>query len=418
MNRHFFKHFLLILALQSVSDCIVFSQSVFMTRGSVAFFDSIDRRIDYLQKQVSGLKQARDVSYYNVQRELDHTAFLQAYESYVVDEDLDNARSLVESRLERADFRRDLSSVKYYNQYKDDVFTLIKKQRIHYQQLFLKEKNFKKEFERYVVDRNPESYSKALRMVNLAIRYAQENNLAETMQYLQRYHDYVDALIFDAGSVYDLKVLTNSSKAFEGVFLSLLNNDSLNSISEAEVLLDHCRNYGKLTNSSLNGEYFDKQGKIIAAAISELFEKQGRENELSRYVNQAVTAKIDSINPLGIFKWHDQIIVIDEFRPSSAMENVKKGEAIIQADRMLATYLEKNKLCKSINELKFGYAFVIPYRSNAKNSSFYYNIATEKWQFIACYTVVNNPTYTSQIVTYMSPLFFEDELSITDDEAP
>ena len=102
-----------------------------------------------------------------------------------------------------------------------------------------------------------------------------------------------------------------------------------------------------------------------------MLEKEGREKELARYTDQSVTARFDTLNPCGVFKWHDQIIVIDEFLPSSGMENVKKGEAIMHADKMLATYLQKNKLCQSINDLKFGYAFIIPYTSNAKNIFFF-----------------------------------------------
>ena len=132
-------------------------------------------------------------------------------------------------------------------------------------------------------------------------------------------------------------------------------------------------NYGRLTDSSLDGEYFKKQGLVVASALSDLLEREGREKELARYTDQSVTAKFDTLNPCGVFKWHDQIIVIDEFLPSSGMENVKKGEAIMHADKMLATYLQKNKLCQSINDLKFGYAFIIPYKSNAKNTSLYFN---------------------------------------------
>jgi hypothetical protein len=97
--------------------------------------------------------------------------------------------------------------------------------------------------------------------------------------------------------------------------------------------------------------------------------------------------------------------------PTSSMESVKKGEAIIHSDRMLATYLQKNKLCQSIKDLKFGYSFIIPYKSNAKNSAFYYNRVSGKWQFIACYTIVNDKDFTREAGKLMPPLFFEDEMN-------
>jgi hypothetical protein len=370
--------------------------------------------MDNLQKQISRLKQTRDVSYYNLQRELDLTLFVKAYEEYVIDEDLDKARELVESRLERAEFRRDQYSLKYYNKYKDNIFALIKQQHMYYQQLFLKEKNFKKEFEQYTEPGILESFQKAQRMVNLALKFARENNLTETIKYLEVYLAYTEALIFDAGSAYDLASLTNSEKEFEKVFQSLIASDSLKDIKEAETLLAHCMNYGRLTGSSLNGEFFKRQGLLVTAALSDRLDREGREKELAKYTDQAVTAKFDTLNPRGVFKWHDQIIVIDEFLPTSGMENVKKGEAIMHADKMLAAYLQKNKLCQSVQDLKFGYAFIIPYKSNAKNTAFYYNPSSRKWQYIACYTLVVSPNYTIEVSKFMPPLFFEDEMDVVD----
>jgi hypothetical protein len=148
----------------------------------------------------------------------------------------------------------------------------------------------------------------------------------------------------------------------------------------------------------------------LTSALSDLLEREGREKELARYTDQSVVAQYDTLNPCGVFKWHEQIIVIDEFMPTSGMENVKKGEAIMHADKMLATYLQKNKLCQSINDLKFGYAFIIPYKSNAKNTSFYYNQVSHKWQYIACYTIVVSQSYTQEVSKFMPPLFFEDEV--------
>lgn len=414
MNHRLTFHIILLLGILVLVSSTVQSQITSLQRGSVAYFDSLDTRMDNLQKQISRLKQTRDVSYYNLQRELDLTLFVKAYEEYVIDEDLDKARELVESRLERAEFRRDQYSLKYYNKYKDNIFALIKQQHMYYQQLFLKEKNFKKEFEQYTEPGILESFQKAQRMVNLALKFARENNLTETIKYLEVYLAYTEALIFDAGSAYDLASLTNSEKEFEKVFQSLIASDSLKDIKEAETLLAHCMNYGRLTGSSLNGEFFKRQGLLVTAALSDRLDREGREKELAKYTDQAVTAKFDTLNPRGVFKWHDQIIVIDEFLPTSGMENVKKGEAIMHADKMLAAYLQKNKLCQSVQDLKFGYAFIIPYKSNAKNTAFYYNPSSRKWQYIACYTLVVSPNYTIEVSKFMPPLFFEDEMDVVD----
>jgi hypothetical protein len=390
------------------------AQTTALEHGSKAYFDSLDNRISYLQQQIPRLKQSRDVSYYNLQRELDLTLFVKAYEEYLLDEDLDVAKKLVESRLERAEFRRDQYSVEYYNKYKDDIFSRIKQQRMHYQALFLKEKNFRKEFEGLVKPKTPESYQKAQKMVKLALNYANENNLTETIIYLYRYLTYTDALIFDANSSYDLAEITNNTRSFEKAFSPLIESDSLKNIKEAEALIAYCTNYARLAGSHLDPEYFSRQGMVVASALSDLLRSEGREKELAKYTDQAVKARFDTLNSCGVFKWHDQIIVIDEFLPSSFMENVQKGQAIMHADKMLAAYLKKNKLCETTDELKYGFTFIIPYKSNSKNSSFFFNAITQKWQYIACYTSIVNASYTAQVGKYMPPLMFADEMDIVD----
>jgi hypothetical protein len=390
------------------------AQPVRLERGSAAYFDSLDTRIDNLQKQIPRLKQSRDVAYYNLQREIDFTQFKKACEEYIQEEDLDNAKKLVETRLERAEFRRDQSSVNFYRNYKTDINDLIKQQRIHYQALFAKEKNFKKEFDRLAETGNQDSYKKTARMVNLAMKYARENNLSETIKYLESYLAYTEALIFDSGSSYDLAALTGSAKSFETIFNPLVESDSLKDLKEAEMLVSHCINYARLTGSKLSPEYFLKQRMVLTSSLSDLLIQQGREKELDRYTDQAVKARYDTINPCGVFKWHDQVIVIDEFSPTSSMEAVKKGEAILHADKMLSAYLKKNKLCASLDELKFGYAFVIPYLSNAKNSAFYYNARTQKWQYITCYTTIVDAGYTQRVSKFMPPLLFENENDMAD----
>jgi hypothetical protein len=282
---------------------------------------------------------------------------------------------------------------------------------MHYQHLFLKEKNFKKEYESYTAPATLAAYERALRMVLLALKYAHENNLTETIKYLEVFESYSRALIFDVESEYDLAELSNNAKSFEKAFLPLVASDSLQGLKEAEKLLKHCENFGTLTVSNLNGEFFKKQEMMLTSALSDMLDRQGREKELAKYTDQSVVAKYDTLNPCGVFKWHDQIIVIDEFLPTSAMDNVKKGEAIIHADKMLANYLQKNKLCQSTKDLRFGYAFIIPYKSTTKNTSFYYNKASQKWQYIACYTIVVNESYTTQVSKFMPPLFFEDEMN-------
>jgi hypothetical protein len=410
--RYRFQICLLFILLFSGLACIqVNSQQTVTAVTHIAFFDSVNQRITYLKNQVDKLKHNRDVKYLNYQRELDHSLFVKKINEFIIEEDLDKAKNLVAESIERSEFRKDQASVKYYYGYQEHIYSLIKDQRMYYQSLFKKGSNLRKQYEAWIAPGQITAFKKTQRMVNLALKYANENNLTETVSLLEMYKSQTEALIFDAESVFDLSLLTNDAKSFEKEFLPMVTSDSLGGIREAERLLSHCVNYGKLMGSPLNGEFFKKKEMLLTSAMSDLLDRQGREKELARFTDHSVVAFYDTINPCGVFKWHDLIIVIDEFVPASSMENVKKGEAIIHADRMLATYLQKNKLCQSADDIRFGHSFIIPFKSNAKNSSFYFNKASQKWQFIACYTVILNKTYTASVSKFMPPLFFEDEMN-------
>jgi hypothetical protein len=405
-----FHKYVVLLALLCIPGLIsTYAQSVKSERGSMAFFDSLDNRVTEIQRQLPRLKQTRDITYYNLLRDLDLTLLVKATEEFIRDEDLDNAKKLVEVRLKKAEFRKEQYSVSFCQRYIDDINRLIKLQRMHYQALFSKEKNFKKEFDGLAKTGSADSYVKTMRMVDLALKYARENNLVETIKYLENYKSYTQALIFDLSSAYDLATLTGSAREFEKIFLPLVQSDSLKDIREAEMLISHCTNYARLTGSRLDPVYFARQSLVVTSSLYDLLESQGREKELEKYTDQAVKARFDTLNPCGVFKWHDQIVVIDEFLPRATMEAVKKGEAIIHADQMLSAYLKKNKLCTSVQDLKFGYAFVIPYHSSAKNTAFYFNTSSQKWQYIACYTVITDADYTLRVSKYMPPLLFQDE---------
>jgi hypothetical protein len=387
----------------------LFCQDKSLEPKSAAFFDSLNLRIEVLQQQIPRLKQTHDISLFNIQRELDMALFIKAYEEYVTEEDLFKAKDLVESRIERAKFRKDSYSVDFYNGYKDKVYNQIKYQRMHYQGLFEKEKNFRKEFNAITRDETIEAYKKAQRMVGLALKYAEENNFTEAAKGLRNYSVYCEAKLFDLQSPYDLNELTQNEKNFEKVFLPMIESDSIAIIKKAENLVGYCIQYSDFLKTPLTREYFEQQKMAVATAISDLVDKQGTGSGLKELTDQALFARLDSLNPSGVYKWHDYVVVISEFTPTSGFENVKKGEAIINADNVLAAYLKENKLCKSTGDLKFGYSYIIPYKSINKTSSFLYHPDLQKWQYIACYTLINNPGYTREIIRYMPPILFQDE---------
>ncbi len=399
--------FVLLLPVVSGFDQLRAQESLMKTNFE-HLFDSIDNRIALLQQQISQHKNNKDASYYNLQRELDLTHFVRTYEEYVMEEQLDEARELIETELKDARFRKDRYSESFLKKYEDKVYKQLKQQRIYYQDLLSKEKKFKKAYRKIVRPGTLKSYQKAERMIRLALKYANENNFQQTASYLNRYMLYNQSFIFNYNTAYDLAKLTAKEKKFEKIFSPLVESDSIKDIKEAEDLLNTCRHYSRLTRTAMDSAYFEQQNLVIATALSDILRRQGREKELEKYTDQAVKAKLDTLNPAGVFKWNDYVVVIDEFVPKSSFENVKKGEAIIHADNMLATYLNKNKLCKSISELKFGYAFIIPYQSNVKNSVFYHNKSTGKWQYIACYTAINSESYTKNVSKFMPPIYFEN----------
>jgi len=387
----------------------VLGQDPSLLPKSKAFFDSLDNRIETLQHQIPRLKQSHDISLFNVQRDLELSLFVKAYEEYVVQEDLFPAKDLVETRIERARLRKDQYSVDFYNNYKDKVYNQIKYQRMYYQALFEKEKNFRKEFFAIARAGTVEAYQRAQHMTDLALKYAEENNFTETAKGLKNYRMYCDARIFDIQSPYNLEELTLSEKDFEKVFIPLIESDSIASIKEAEKLVGYCMQYSEFMNTALKTDYFEQQKLAVAIALTDLLDRQKSEANQSKMSDQSVIARLDSLNPRGVYKWHEYIIVISEFIPASGFESVKKGEAIINADNVLASYLKKNKLCKSTEDLKYGYSYIIPYKSDNQASAFMYYPEVQQWQYIACYTLVNNPGYTREIARYMQPVIFREE---------
>lgn len=411
MGYRFLNNIFILLFLTTGLRINVSAQQTVNVGNQVAFFDSIDQRISSLRNQINSLKKSRDVRYLNSQRELEHSLFVRELNVFILEEDLFSAKNLVAEKIEKSEFRKDQASVKFYYSYQEHIYNLIKQQKMHYQTLFRKGNNLKKQYEEWIEPGHVAAFKKAHRMILMALKYAAENNLTETIAQLEIYKFQTEALIFDSESDYDLSVLTSDAKAFDRIFVPLAESDSISGLKEAETLLSHCRIYGKLMGSLLNGEFFKKKEMLLTTAMSELLDRMGREKELGRYTDQSVVAFVDTLNPCGVFKWHDQIIVIDEFIPEAFMENVKKGEAIIHADKMLATYLQKNKLCQSPEDIRFGHSFIIPFKSGPDKSSFYFNKSTQKWQFIACYTMVNSESFTSSVSKFMPPLFFEHEMS-------
>ncbi|NJM16955.1 MAG: hypothetical protein HC896_17670 [Bacteroidales bacterium] len=301
--------------------------------------DSLELKIKRLEAELPKLEQARAPSLFFTRRELDLTRFALAYEHYCFNEELDLAKEQIEDRLKKAEKRKDNYSLTFYNEMKHRVTRDIKIQRIKYQALFEKEKNFKKEFYSYVKQENIEAYTRAKRMTELALNHAMEQQLDNTVDFLNRYKSYIDAIIFDHESDYDLYKLTRFESAFKDIFVPLIGSDSLDAINEAENLVEYCYHYAQNTKSLLDTVYFARQRIAVATATSDYIARQGINEELARLTDKAIEIKPDSVNPIGVYKWKEYIVVIDTFTPTTSLGAIKRGEAQLRADRVLSRYL-------------------------------------------------------------------------------
>lgn len=376
--------------------------------GSKLSIDSLTHRIEILKNKLNRLKESRDPSLYYVKMDYDQTVFSKMYEELYIAEELEKAKNVIESRLEKATLRKDKKSIQFYSHYKDRVNKDIKMQKMHYQSLFKKEKNFKKKFHKLVKQESLEAYKKAKRMTELAIKYASENNLKTTIAYLKEYQSYIDAVIFDYNSEYDLHQLTRKENDFEDKFLPLLASDSLKHLKEAQSLVNKCYDYAANTKSIIDTNYYAKQRKAVKTAISDYFDKKENNFDLAQITDQAIKGRNDSLNPAGVYKWHDKILVVGYFVPTSSYGNVRKGEAIIKADRLLAKYVDENDIGRIKSGEKFGYTFLLPYVNGENSTNFYYNPEKEMWQYMVCYTKVVNTHFTNEIRKYMPPIRFAE----------
>ncbi|MFO7656478.1 MAG: hypothetical protein R6W78_05370 [Bacteroidales bacterium] len=370
--------------------------------------DSLSNRISYLEIQIPKLQESRNFQFHNTKRELDHTNFQKAYYEFLGEEELDKAKDLTEKRLERAEFRRDGFSIDFYNRFKKHIYDQIKYQRMYYQNLFEKEKTFRKSFDAYLKKRTLDDYNHAKKMTELSIKYAKENQLSETEKYLHRYHKYIQAVIFDYNSPYDLERLSKKQDAFLNAFIPLVSSDSLNHIKQGEELLDQCLAYISSLNNNFDTLFYKKNRLLIASALSDYYDRIGN-RMTENNSDQMIVARLDTLNLPGVYKWHDLIVVIHEFIPKYTSPNLKKGEAIMESDRKLFTYIKRQKLAKMSSAYKVYGTKFLPYTKDNKLEEFVYNNATKKWQYMICYETIGNSEFTAEVRKYMPPMVFTNE---------
>lgn len=383
-----------------------FSQESFYDAATKKLLDSLDQRIIVLENLIPRLAEKRAANYFFVKRDLDFTIFLKHYHMYIFDEDLDRADDLVESRIKAVQKRGDRVALDFYKMYRKKINDEISDQQRRYQALFEKEKNFKKEFYLFVNEGNEYSLKRAQRMTDLALKYALEKKLTSVYGYLHYYKSYIYSLLYDYYSDFDLAKLTQSESAFQKCFKPLVLSDSLDRIQMAGELVDHCYNYVINTTSRLDTVYFANQKNVVASSISDYYARKGNSEVFSAGRETSLIARLDTLVEEGIYKWEENIIVVGNFRPEAVNRNVRKGEAIINADKKLIEYLRINRFTKYGKEVRLGRTYLIPYGYDEQLAEFMYNPDKRSFQYIVCYTRVENELFTKRISQYLPPLQF------------
>jgi hypothetical protein len=330
---------------------------------------------------------------------------------YVYDENLVAAQQLIKSRINTSEKRSDTYATKFYKSYQTKLTRLRGEKRTHYQTLFEKEKNFKKEYKTYIKAGDEYSLIRAGRMVNLAIKYAQEQNLEPVLIFLYKYQNLNKALIYDLNTSHDLSKLTNKKKDFLKTLETLLEDDSLEVIQQGVELVNQCYYYSSLTACKLDTVFFSGQRIVAANAIADWNERQGMSAELSKLTGESVIARLDSLNREGIYKWKDMILVIGTVKFSSKSEMVKRGEAIIDADKTILNYIRVNKVAKvKENKTQSGKTYMVPYITEKEKTYYMFDIQKKEWQYMICYKNVINPTITEKMSRFLPPLQFKEEI--------
>ena len=397
--------FLIFFALSATA------QQKYIDEETKVVLDSLDNRIEYLHKRVKSFGANRDARYFHTKREIDMTVFVRAYEEFVFDEDLMAAQRLIESRIKASEKRMDSYAIDYYKGYQTRLTRLRGKKRGHYQELFEKEKAFRKEYLQYIKPADEQAYIKTHRMLDLAIKYAEEMQLNETMVYLKKYKDYTSALSLDLYSDYDLEKLTQSVSAYEKEFEPLRSSDSLDAIIEGKNLVNLCYDYSALARTKIDSSFFEMQKVVIANAIADWNEKQGLASELAELTGQAIIARRDSLNKEGIYQWNDYILVIGSVNFDSKSQGLRKGEAIIDADRTLYNYLRLNDVPRVSKTMTMGKTYLLPIKEKDQVAQFRYDPSRKAWQYMVAYTMVINAKITEEVARFLPPLQFQDSIT-------
>jgi hypothetical protein len=189
----------------------------------------------------------------------------------------------------------------------------------------------------------------------------------------------------------------------------MIESDSLGLIQEAGELVKYCYSFACNSKSVLDTSYFALQSNVVNTAIADYHSRIGNNASLSSLGGQSVIARFDTLNRDGVYKWNDNIVVVGHFKPKAKFDNVKKGEAIINADHKLIEYIRVNRLAKIKKSVEIGPTYVIPYMEDNTEKEFCFNPEKMKYQYMICYTKIESQYFTREISKFLPPLQFNVE---------
>ena len=405
--NNFINYIILILLLFKLNPN-VFAQK-FNKNYYQKKIDSLSLEIETLNKQIEIFKKNDFIKFYQAQKKLDQLLFIKEYYKSLYYEDFNNIENQLNQLKQKALIDNDKNTLEFCELYKNQLDLQIKLYHMHYQKLFSNTKNIEKILNPYINKNDKNKLYEAINIIDYSLKYAKNHNFKEIEKYLINKKNYIEGLIFDIDSPFNLKQCTESEKKFNKIFIKLLKSDSLQDLKKAQELVNHCIFYCQKIKRPLDTAYFNKQKNIVIATMSDYYDRQRYLNNDVKFFDQAIKARLDTLNKPGIYKWHDKIVIINEINFKYNSENLQKGEAIIAADKTLIYYLKKMKLIETNKNLKIAGTKFIPYKNGNDISFFRYNNESKKWQYMISYSIINNKKLTEEIIKYMPPMIFIEE---------
>lgn len=409
------RRFVLLICVFLFQFGLIAQEEGFIEESVKLRLDSINKSIKSLESEMPKLKRSRSYQLFYKKQELEKLRFLLQYEKYLINEELQLARNLIEVSLRAAENRKHAELTEFYLEYRKRLNAAVIAKREHYQELFGKEKNFRKVLYGFLEEKNDYNISRAEQMVYLANKFATENNLESVLDFLKKYDAEVNAMRQDFESEFELEMLTSNKNKYMSVVMDLIESDSINDILKAQRLVNECYQYSLQWNTKLTPAFFEIEQNVVLRSISDWYKRQGIIAQISEFNEKSVIAQRDSVNVDGVYRWNDYILVIGEMDHRAKMENVKRGEAIIHADKKLLEYIRVNRLAKFRRSVKVGTTALIPFKVKLEENFFIYNLTTEKWQYIIVYTRLKSAGLTDKLITYLPPIQFDFE--ITEDDS-